>query len=84
MAIAVEWVSRILAVGLVMVVPAVVGLWLDGRWGTKFLVLVGLALGMVLGMWYLLLLTRVIAGTDRSGDKGAGHGQGTNKQGGKQ
>jgi hypothetical protein len=57
-ATAMQWVSRITTVGLEMVLPGLGGLWLDGRWGTSFLGLVGFALGMTLGIWHLLQMTR--------------------------
>ncbi len=43
-----------------MVLPGLAGLWLDRRLGTNFLGLVGFALGMVLGFWHLLLMTRSV------------------------
>jgi len=58
MATAMDWVSRILAMVVVMVAPGVGGHWLDDRWGTKFLALAGFGLGMVLGIAYLLAITR--------------------------
>jgi hypothetical protein len=53
------WVSRILAVAAVMVLPGLAGQWLDKRWGTSFLGLVGFALGMVSGIAYLLTMTKL-------------------------
>ena len=58
MAVAMEWVSKITTVGLEMVVPGIIGFWLDGQFGTKFLGVVGFALGFPLGMWHLLAMTR--------------------------
>jgi len=58
MALAMEWVSRILAVVAVMVVPGLVGGWLDQRWGTGFLTLLGFALGLTVGTVYLVAVTR--------------------------
>lgn len=55
---ATEWVSRILAVAAVMVLPLVGGAWLDKQLGTRFLSLVGLALGVTTGIAYLLALTK--------------------------
>jgi F0F1-type ATP synthase assembly protein I len=51
---AMTWATRIIAAGLVMFMPAVLGNWLDARWGTKFLGLVGLAFGFVTGMAWLV------------------------------
>ena len=60
---AMEWVSRILAFGVVMVGPGALGFWLDQRWHTRFLALLGFALGFVVGIMYLLVVT---TGADRS------------------
>jgi hypothetical protein len=60
MSVALDWVSRITTVALEMVLPGLAGLWLDQRLGTSFLGLVGFALGMVLGFWHLLLMTRSV------------------------
>ena len=53
-----EWVSRILAVSAEMVLPGLGGQWLDERWGSKYLALVGFAIGITLGIWHLLVMTR--------------------------
>lgn len=58
MAAAMEWVSRILAVVVVMVGPGLLGHWLDDRWGTSFLTLLGFALGLIAGTTYLIALTK--------------------------
>ena len=59
MAVALTWVSRITTVSVLMVLPGVVGYWLDGRFGTRVLfTLLGFALGMLLGMWQLIQMTR--------------------------
>lgn len=58
-----EWVSRIMAVSIEMVVPGLAGQWLDARLGTKFLVLVGFALGLTLGIWHLLVMTKAATAT---------------------
>jgi hypothetical protein len=55
--VAFEWVSRILAVVAEMVLPGLAGQWLDRRWGTNFLVLIGFGLGIALGIWHLLVMT---------------------------
>ncbi len=58
LAAAAQWVGRIVAVGLEMVLPGVAGKWLDERWGTSpLLTLGGFVLGMVGGVWHLLLMT---------------------------
>lgn len=58
MTVAMEWVSRILAVVVVMIGPGLLGGWLDRRWGTGFLTLLGFALGLSVGTAYLLVITR--------------------------
>ena len=57
MAIAIEWVGRITTVALEMILPGILGGWLDDRWGTKFLALLGFAIGLPLGMAHLLWMT---------------------------
>lgn len=58
-ALAMEWTSRITTISLEMVVPALVGYWLDRRLGTHLLFLVlGVMLGFVTAMLSLLRLTR--------------------------
>jgi hypothetical protein len=57
-AVAMEWVARIAAVALEMVVPGLAGKWLDDRWKTEpLLTLIGFGLGMAGGIWHLLLMT---------------------------
>ena len=58
MASAMEWVAKITTVGLVMVLPAVGGKYLDNRWGTNYWAPIGLVMGMVAGFVYLLQITR--------------------------
>lgn len=53
-----EWVSRILAISLEMVLPGLGGKWLGERWGAPWLGLVGIALGVCLGIAHLLVMTR--------------------------
>ena len=55
---AMAWASRIIAIGIAMFLPAVAGNWLDSRLGTGFLGMAGLALGFVLGLTWLVQLTR--------------------------
>ncbi len=54
----IQWVSKITTVGLEMVVPVIIGSWLDQRFGTQFLTLLGIALGVPLGLWHLLKMTK--------------------------
>lgn len=58
MALAMEWVAKITTVALEMVLPAIGGGYLDRRFGTSYWALVGVVLGMIVGMWHLLQMTR--------------------------
>jgi len=59
MAVALEWVSRITTVALEMVLPGLGGQWLDQTLGTLVLfTLLGFALGMTLGIWHLIRMTK--------------------------
>jgi hypothetical protein len=62
LAVALEWVSRITAVALMMVLPGLLGYWLDRRFETRFLTPVGFVFGVVVAVWSLLLLTGAISG----------------------
>jgi uncharacterized protein YqgC (DUF456 family) len=53
------WVSRILAVAAVMVLPGVAGQWGDKHWGLSFLGLAGFAIGLIAGIAYLLAITKL-------------------------
>lgn len=53
---ALVWASRIMAVGLAMFLPTVIGGWLDARLGTGFLAPAGLVLGFVAGLGWLVQL----------------------------
>jgi hypothetical protein len=61
-----EWVAKITTVALEMVLPGLAGQWLDDRWGTRFLVLVGFVFGLVGGVWHLLWMTGAIGQTNKS------------------
>jgi ABC-type transport system involved in cytochrome c biogenesis permease subunit len=54
---AMAWAARIMAVGIVMFMPAVAGTWLDSHMGTAFLGMAGLVVGFVLGLSWLLQLS---------------------------
>jgi len=56
---AIEWVSRILAIVAVMVLPGLGGIWLDGRFGTSgVFTLLGFGLGLVVGIASLLAVVK--------------------------
>lgn len=67
MAAAIEWVARIMAAALMMVLPGLLGHWLDEQWaapddggpgGPGWLALVGFTAGIVVAMYYLIAWTR--------------------------
>ena len=58
MSLAFEWVARIFAVSLLMFMPGVAGQWLDNRFSTNFLALVGFAFGFCAGLGVLLVMVR--------------------------
>lgn len=58
MAIAMQWVARVLAATLMMSVPGFAGQWLDRRWGAGFLGLAGFVFGLIGGVAYLIAVTR--------------------------
>lgn len=58
-AIAFEWAARIMTISLEMVVPGLLGYWLDQRLGTKVVfLLIGFALGAVLAGLALAKIVR--------------------------
>lgn len=58
MAAAMQWVSRIFAAAILMVVPGLAGQWLDERFSTRFLALVGFGSGIVAAVAYLIAQTK--------------------------
>jgi hypothetical protein len=58
MAEAMAWVSKITTVGLEMVIPGILGSWLDNRFELHFLGLLGFLIGVPLAMWHLILMTK--------------------------
>jgi hypothetical protein len=63
MAVAMEWVARIMAAAMLMVLPGLGGQWLDRRLSTQWIGLAGLALGLSVSIYYLLAVTRPRNGT---------------------
>ena len=58
LAAALAWSSAIVTISLEMVIPGLIGYWLDQRLGTQVLfVLLGFAAGMVVFIWQLMRLT---------------------------
>jgi F0F1-type ATP synthase assembly protein I len=59
MTLAIEWSTRLTAIGLEMALPAAAGHWLDLRLGTSpVFVILGAMLGFVAGMFTLLQIAR--------------------------
>ncbi|MFO0957155.1 MAG: AtpZ/AtpI family protein [Isosphaeraceae bacterium] len=54
-----SWAYRLMSVGLEFCLPALLGVFLDRRWGsTPWATLVGAAFGFGLGMYHLLRMTQ--------------------------
>jgi len=67
MAVAMEWVSQITTVAVMMVLPAWGGYWADEKLGTNpWLLMLGAGGGLVLGMMQLL---RLVDGSRRKSPK---------------
>ena len=57
---AMRWVSQITTLSLSMVLPALAGNWLDGKWGTApWLAVVGGVLGAAMGVLQLLQIVQM-------------------------
>jgi F0F1-type ATP synthase assembly protein I len=53
------WATRISSVGFSMAVPPLIGVWLDGKWGTSpWLVVTGAVFGFLIGMLEFVKLMR--------------------------
>ena len=65
MAEAMQWVARIMAAGMMMVLPGLAGQWLDQRLQTSFLVLVGFAAGIASSIAYLIAVTKADSNSTR-------------------
>jgi ATP synthase protein I len=52
---AMDWATQITGLAMQMVVPAIIGYWLDLKLGTKFVLLIlGMVLGFITGMRQLI------------------------------
>lgn len=68
MAQAIAWSSRITTICLEMVIPAVIGCWLDQWLGTGMVfVVVGAAVGLIAGMVHLVRIANAETGTSSEG-----------------
>ena len=53
-----HWASRVATVCLEMIVPGLLGLWIDQRIGTVVLLgVLGFAFGITIAIWHLLRMT---------------------------
>ena len=57
-----HWSFQITSIALEIVLPVVVGRWLDQLWGTTWIAIIGVLMGPPLGFWHLLVLTGVVGG----------------------
>ena len=55
---AARWVGILTTVGLEMVIPTLIGHWLDRRFGLRILTFVGLVLGFAIGLWNIVQIAR--------------------------
>lgn len=58
MGVALTWVARVFAVAMEMVLPGVFGGFLDRYFGVGFLALTGFGLGISLGVYHLVVMTK--------------------------
>jgi ATP synthase protein I len=63
--IAMEWTARISVISMEMVVPMVIGVWLDSRWRTLPLCVI---IGGALGFWTALQSLLQISKQRKTGD----------------
>lgn len=61
--IAYQWVGRIFAICIEMILPGIAGYWLDQYFGfgISFLALIGFLLGLVLGMTHLVVMANALS-----------------------
>jgi hypothetical protein len=68
---AMKWISRVTTVVMEIVLPGLLGDWLDRRWGTGYLALVGFGFGLVCGIQHLLMMTRADEKTRHTSSRAA-------------
>ena len=73
MAVALGWASRVMSVSIEMVLPGLLGLWLDYKLQTVVLFTVlGFGFGMALAIWHLLRMTATLQKSPRSSESTQG------------
>lgn len=59
LAVGMQWASRATTLGLEFALPALLGVWLDRRWGsTPLATVIGAVLGFAVGMMHVLRIAR--------------------------
>jgi hypothetical protein len=58
MVLAAQWLARTTTVVSEMALLGFLGYWLDGRFGTTYLVMLGIVIGVSLGIWHLIRMAR--------------------------
>lgn len=61
-----QWVARMTAAALMMVLPGLFGQWVDRKLGTSWFALVGFGLGIAGALAYLLAVTAVLSRRNQS------------------
>ena len=59
-----QWASRITSIAAEMVVPGLVGIWLDDHLETGFLAFIGFGIGVAVGIWHLTLIAKSLQEED--------------------
>lgn len=68
-AVALGWASRVMSVSIEMVLPGLLGLWLDYKLQTVVLFTVlGFGFGMALAIWHLLRMTATLQKSPKTKD----------------
>lgn len=64
-AAAFAWVSRITTIAIGMVVPGIIGFWVDHKFGTLvFFTILGCGIGVSMGVWQLVRLANPRSNTN--------------------
>ena len=58
MAVAMQWVGRIMAAAAIMVLPGLMAQWLGRKISADWITLVGFCIGLATGIYYLIAVTR--------------------------
>jgi hypothetical protein len=58
LAVAMQWISQITTIVMEMVLPGLAGQWLDNRWGTGFIALLGFGVGIAVAITHLIAISK--------------------------